>query len=195
MAENFCLLCGTSVESPVTGCGTCLQEYYRPDRTYFPFTYTEPFSRLIIKLKFNDHSEWARKLIDLTMDRVGDSLIWEDLEMVVPIPLHPLRLLWRGYNQSAILAGELAKRLHRPLVTNGLCRTKMTRPQLKLSKEARQRNVQNAFAAKRSVFHDRTVLMVDDVYTTGSTIWSATQTLKKAGAKRVVVCCLARVEH
>ncbi|HIJ83424.1 MAG TPA: ComF family protein [Magnetococcales bacterium] len=195
MPENCCFHCGTTTGQPVFGCGSCLLDNHYPDRVYFPFLYKEAMADLIIRYKFSDCTEWTENLVHLTMERVGDHLIWEDLDLVIPIPLHPFRLLWRGYNQSALLAGGLAKKLHRPLVTNGLHRIKMTRPQVRLNQKDRQHNVHNAFLARRCVVKNRTILLVDDVFTTGSTVWSATKTLKKAGAKRVVVCCLARVDH
>ncbi|MBF0145642.1 MAG: ComF family protein [Magnetococcales bacterium] len=195
LPEHHCLYCGTTTSGPVLGCGSCLLVPNRPDRVCFPFTYTEPIARLIVQFKFSDRTEWAASLIDLAMERVGDLLIWEDLELVVPVPLHPLRLVWRGYNQAALLAGALARRLDRPLVTNGLYRIKMTRPQTRLRQKERLINVRNAFTTHNDVIANRTILLVDDVFTTGSTIWSATRALKKGGARRVVIFCLARVDH
>ncbi|MEO5328719.1 MAG: ComF family protein [Magnetococcus sp. THC-1_WYH] len=195
MPENYCLHCGMATGQPMLGCGSCLLVEDRPDRVYFPFLYQEPLNHLVVRYKFNDHTEWAKHLGELAMERVGHLLVWEDLELVIPVPLHPLRLLWRGYNQAALLAGAMADKLHKPLVTNGLRRVKMTQPQTTLNQQARQTNVRNAFVASQNVVAGRTILMVDDVFTTGSTIWSATQALKKGGAKRVVVCCLTRVVH
>ncbi|MBF0421273.1 MAG: ComF family protein [Magnetococcales bacterium] len=195
LPKNYCLTCGTSTQGTVSECGTCLYEIGLPERVYFAFLYLEPLSRLIVRYKFHDRSEWAEPLADLLMERIGDLMQREDLEMVVPVPLHPLRLLWRGYNQAALLAGMLAKKLHRPFVTNALRRSKMTRPQTQLNQKARLTNVQDAFVAKKTTFSDRTILLVDDVFTTGSTVRAATRALKDAGARRVVVCCLARVDY
>lgn len=195
MPENYCLACGTSTQGSVSGCGSCLYEIGLPDRVYFAYLYLDPLSGLLVRFKFHDRSEWAEPLANLLVERIGNPLQREDLDMVVPVPLHPLRLLWRGYNQAALLAGMLAKKLHRPFVTNALHRSKITRPQTQLNQKARLANVQDAFVAHETTFANRTILLVDDVFTTGSTAWSATRALKEAGARRVVVCCLARVVY
>ncbi|MBF0109851.1 MAG: ComF family protein [Magnetococcales bacterium] len=195
MPEQHCLRCGGTTSEPVWGCGLCLHEGDLPDRVYFPFCYLDSVAEIIVGFKFFDHTEWASGLADLAMERVGIDLMWEDVALVVPVPLHPSRLLWRGYNQSALLAGVMARRLDRPLVTHGLHRIRRTRPQVRLRQDERRSNVQDAFLARRDVIGNRSVLLVDDVFTTGSTVWAATRALKKGGATRVVVCCLARVDH
>ncbi|MBF0422727.1 MAG: ComF family protein [Magnetococcales bacterium] len=152
-------------------------------------------SNLIVRFKFSDRTEWSENLTNLLLSRVGAQLLEEEPDMVIPVPLHPLRLLRRGYNQAALLAGRVARKIHRPLVTNLLYRTKMTRPQTSLNQKSRLVNVHDAFVVGKAAIENRRILLVDDVFTTGSTVWSATRALKEAGAGRVMICCLARVEY
>ena len=115
-------------------------------------------------------------------------------DLILPIPLHWWRRWRRGYNQSEALAFALAERLRVPCLPHGLYRWRNTPMQHhQSSATARRLNVKDAFRmAPRSNFKDRTVLLVDDVLTTGSTMNEAARVLKSAGAARVVVAVLAR---
>jgi len=113
-------------------------------------------------------------------------------DVVVPVPLHPQRERRRGYNQSALLARELAKHLGLPVATDILVRARATRPQVGLSQDERAVNVHDAFTCTANSFAGRRVLLVDDVCTTGSTLAAACHALRMAGASSVWAYCLAR---
>ena len=110
---------------------------------------------------------------------------------VVPVPLHRTRRLERGYNQSAMLARGAADALGRPCAREWLARARPTRSQTRLSREARWQNVAGAFEASPSLVRGRTVLLVDDVLTTGATATAAAQALHHAGAASVHLATLA----
>jgi ComF family protein len=113
-------------------------------------------------------------------------------DVIVPMPLHWLRRLQRGYNQSEALARAMAKRLGVPCKPSCLRRIRYTAQQQQKSAAARRENVRNAFfAPPRAGLRDKTILLVDDVLTTGSTANDAARALRAAGAKRVVVAVLA----
>jgi ComF family protein len=190
--QAYCLRCGGDLSTPQLGCGRCLGDPNASDRAYFPFTYRDGIANLIIGYKFADYSEWSRLLADLCWSRLEEELRWEEPDLILPIPLHYRRLLARRYNQSALLAGVLAKKLNRPLVTNGLKRIKMTQPQTYLSAQSRRENVQDAFLADPDRIAGRSLLLIDDVFTTGATMASAVAELRRRGAKRVAVLCVAR---
>jgi len=120
---------------------------------------------------------------------------WEsaqlDADLIVPVPLHRKRELERGYNQSMMLAQELARRVHVPIAPAELVRTIRTRPQVGLSAEERKRNVEGAFSCSGDVTPLRIVL-VDDVCTTGATLEGCAGALKRAGAASVLGLTLAR---
>lgn len=116
------------------------------------------------------------------------------LQAVVPVPLHPRRQRQRGYNQSALLARELAAALQLPLLDGMLHRVKATVPQVDLDVEQRRINVQDAFRCQPGSLAGRSVLLVDDVCTTGATLASACQALKEAGASTVWAYTLARAK-
>jgi ComF family protein len=115
--------------------------------------------------------------------------------LVIPVPLHWVRRLARGYNQSEALARELAARLHLPCRPGWLRRIRATPKQTEQTPSRRRTNVRGAFRVSvRAAFTGQTVLLVDDVLTTGSTASEAARALRRAGARRVVVAVLARAE-
>jgi ComF family protein len=130
------------------------------------------------------------------LERVGRPLLVE-ADVIVPVPLHWRRLWQRRYNQSALLAQRLTKLSGVPCETRLLERVRPTPSQGDMpSAKARRRNVRGAFrvgALKKAKIAGRTVLLIDDVYTTGSTIEACAKALKRAGAARVLVLTLARV--
>jgi len=116
--------------------------------------------------------------------------------LIVPVPLHRLRLLTRRYNQSALLARTLSRRSGVPLIVDGLVRHRSTPPQTRLPRTQRLRNVRGAFAVPakhRARIGDRKILLVDDVMTTGATAEACAKALLRAGAARIDVLTLARV--
>jgi ComF family protein len=116
-------------------------------------------------------------------------------DMVVPMPLHWARQWRRGFNQSELLARVVAKRIGSPLM-RVIRRRRATPPQAGLSNAQRRTNVAGAFMVrKRALVKDRHILLVDDVMTTGATLSACAAVLKRAGAGRVTVLTLARVDR
>jgi ComF family protein len=115
-------------------------------------------------------------------------------DVVVPVPLHPRRERERGFNQSLLLAQRVGRALRCPVRADLLVRTMHTPPQTELSGDARRSNVRKAFATRQTgPLVGRQVILVDDVFTTGSTAEACARCLKRAGASSVVVLTVARV--
>ena len=111
-------------------------------------------------------------------------------------PKYARRLIERGYNQSALLARHAARAIRAPLVTRALARVVDTPPQVELSREARRTNVAGAFEVTHSTLvRGRTVALIDDVSTTGSTMRACRAALLRAGAIRVTSVVVARTTH
>lgn len=146
---------------------------------------------LILGYKFSNRLGLSRLLAEMaytTFNKRSSRMP----DLIIPVPLHRKRLLWRGFNQSAELSRLLAKRVERPLSHKGLIRTRHTRPQTRLGLTERQENIKAAFAADPSIVSGKTVLLMDDVYTTGSTLRECAKTLNGAGAAGVDVLVLSR---
>jgi len=150
--------------------------------------------QLVQRLKYGDQSELAPWMAQWML-RAGGALV-ADCDVVVPVPLHARRYLARRYNQSAELARAIAAKGGLAFEPAALIRTKPTRRQVGLTATQRQANVRGAFRVggeNEIAIAGRSVLLVDDVYTTGATIRAATQALLRAGAADVDVLTFSRV--
>lgn len=149
---------------------------------------------LVHGLKYHDRFENAGLMARL-MARAGAELL-EEADLLIPVPLHPFRLWWRRFNQSALLAAEISRAehvRHAPLL---LRRRRATLSQVRLGRRERQGNLAGAFyvrEADRPHITGRRVVLIDDVLTTGATATAATLALKAAGAARVDVLVFALV--
>ncbi|MCK9578489.1 ComF family protein [bacterium] len=113
--------------------------------------------------------------------------------IIVPVPIHKSRERWRGFNQSRLIAELIAKATNTPYCCHSLIKIKKTKPQVGLKRKERQENIKGCFSiTDSSVFKDKTVLLIDDVYTTGATMEECAKVLKEAGAKYVYGITVAR---
>jgi ComF family protein len=116
-----------------------------------------------------------------------------DADVIVPVPLHPARLRAREFNQSLLLADQLSHHMGRPVSTTNLVRVAATDPQTTLSRQARLRNLRNAFEIRKPQdLEEKRILLVDDVFTTGTTLNECAKILRKAGTGSVFALTLAR---
>lgn len=148
---------------------------------------------LVHGLKYRDRTDLAA-MMAAWMVRAGDGAV-EASDAVIAVPLHAFRLWGRRFNQSAELARAIARLSDRPFLATALIRTRRTAQQVGLGATAREDNVRGAFAvteAGRAALFGKRVVLVDDVYTTGATVSSATRALKKAGVAEVTVLTFAR---
>jgi ComF family protein len=144
-------------------------------------------------LKYSEKTHLARPLGLLLSSFAKAWLQGQGSLLVMPVPLHPKRLRERGFNQSLLLAGEVASALGADLDFSSLKRIKYTQPQTGLGSDERKKNVRGAFGVSdRQAVRRRAVLLVDDVATTGSTLNECARTLKRAGAGEVLCLVLAR---
>jgi ComF family protein len=193
-----CALCGLPFEIDTGEQTICAGCHARPrafDRARSLFSYDEVSKPLILSFKYADRLDHAPAFARW-MDRTGSMLLAES-DIIVPVPLHPTRLWRRRYNQSAILAGRLARLTKKPHEPMLLRRRRPTESQGSMpSAKARRRNMLGAFevpADKRGKVNGRNLLLIDDVFTTGATLEACARALKRAGAARVDVLTLARV--
>jgi ComF family protein len=112
-------------------------------------------------------------------------------DLIVPVPLHPLRLRQRGFNPAGLLAATLGRDRDLPVDHAALTRIRNTPSQTRLARSQRARNLSGAFRAGKKPLPDR-IWLVDDVVTTGSTLREAARALRRAGADRIVGVCAAR---
>lgn len=164
------------------------------DRARAVAAYDGVMRRLIHDLKFRDCHD-ARKLLGRWLTEAGAGLL-ADADLLVPVPLYRSRLVWRRFNQAALLAGEVARRTGIPTAPRLLHRVRRTRSQVGLTREQREANVRGAFRlapGAPALVAGRIVVVVDDVVTTSATVSACARALRQAGAARIDVLALARV--
>ena len=195
-AGGACRICGALVMAETKHEFVCEECQRHPPAYEFArsaILYREPSDQLIRDFKFAKATWLCDDLTDLLESAVRAKLPAAEVDVVVPVPLHPSRLHERGYNQSALLAEALAKRLNRRVDGTSLIRTRDTAHQARLSGDERRNNLKGAFAVPNAQFiRGRTVLLIDDVMTTGATLSHCARALLDAGAARVWCATVAR---
>jgi ComF family protein len=178
------------------GCDRCRALDLPYSRCLAPWAYEFPVTQLVQALKYEGALAHARVLGTRIANAAGPALAalpcHDAPPLVVPLPLHPSRLVERGFNQSQEIARVVTRRLDLRLAESALRRTRATAPQVGLTRQERARNLAGAFAADSSVVAGQHVVLIDDVVTTGSTIAAAARALRLGGAAEVVVWAVAR---
>lgn len=171
-------------------CQNCLKRPPVYERAWTLFPYLPPLQDAICAFKYRGKFALAKPLAALMIRALPAEI---DGDLIVPVPLHPARLRAREFNQSLLLATLLGRHLKRPVLTTDLVRIHATDPQTTLTRQERLRNLRQAFAVRNSeVLAGRRVLLIDDVFTTGTTLHECGKTLLKAGALSVFALTLAR---
>jgi ComF family protein len=188
--EPVCQLCGCVGVGEGRVCGKCRHSPPALNQIRSLFIFADPLKKFIHQLKYEDKFGIARPLGNLMAQHMPP---WQaEPTMIIPVPLHPDRYHERGYNQSELLAKQIAKKYDLPLMSHALQRIRNTPPQMRLNAVERQTNVKNAFQGKEVVVAGQQILLIDDVYTTGATLSAAAQALLTAGAVSVMGYCLAQ---
>jgi ComF family protein len=156
-------------------------------------SYSAELRRIIQAFKFRGRKDLAGLLAPLMAAAFTETWTREDMDLVIPVPLHRRRKLERGYNQAGLLGRSLARLIGIPYSQGALERVRHTPPQVGFTSTERLKNLRRAFRCSRPAdVCRRRLLLVDDVMTTGATLASATDALLQAGALRVSALTLAR---
>jgi len=195
ISAPFCDCCGLPFEIDVTKGALCLNCTKRPppfSKSRTVFSYDDFSKGMILSFKHGDRCDLAPTFAAM-MARSGADII-PSTDLIIPIPLHWRRLGMRKYNQAALLAHEISKITQIPSCPNSLQRIRHTQVQGHLSRMARQRNLQGAFQVQKDI-SGKSILLIDDVLTTGATLINASKILLKSGASEVRCLSIARSLH
>ena len=202
MPDVHCTVCGGPLESVESGaelCARCVAHppHYRIAHTVARYRTTAEDEPGTLPALIRRHKDGLDQAAGRALaEYLGDALPLQsaDYDVVVPVPLHWRRLWWRGFNQAALLAAEVARRLDLRLDATAMTRRRSTAPQTARHHDDRIKNVRRAFVVKHPQrIKGRRVLLVDDVMTTGATVDECARVLISSGAKLVDVFTLARV--
>ena len=192
-----CAGCDALLAEPLPFCRTCAASIdpapERPGAAAAPWLYGGELATALRRLKFDGRREVARAMAPLIGPALAGAAAGCDL--LIPVPLHRARLRQRRYNQTALLLRHTRRFTALPVDVLSLRRTRATLPQTGLDRAARQKNVDGAFAVVRpGRIAGRSILLCDDVVTTGATLAAASAALRAAGAARVTTFCVARAD-
>ena len=195
LAEPLCRRCGSPLEqAQPEPCGHCQASHSPLQQTRAAMLYDDRSRDLILHLKHADALAGI-PVMARWLQRAGAETL-TDADFLVPVPKHWTRLFMRRYNQSAELARALARLSKVRALPDGLHRTRRTPSQGGLSRQRRQANVHDAFAVKdryRERINGASIVLIDDVITTGATLEACGDALLAAGATKVTALALARV--
>ncbi|MEI6499566.1 MAG: ComF family protein [Armatimonadota bacterium] len=201
MDEPYCRLCGQLFqlsEARQTLCPPCRHQPPRFDGARTVGLHTGALRRAVLNFKFENRRRLQEPLGELLAERftreleTEGGLPWRLVDAMVPVPLHPKRRDWRGFDQALFLAEAMSERCGVPVVADGMTRVRPTTPQIELTPEERHENVRKAFAPVGETLRGRNIVLIDDVYTTGATASEAARAAKLGGAGHVYVLTISR---
>ncbi|MDN5248079.1 MAG: ComF family protein [Wolbachia endosymbiont of Tyrophagus putrescentiae] len=191
LTKHYCNVCGSVISNNIYTCGKCITDSPQFKLLKSVFAYDEHSKNMIINFKFFDNLNYTKVFAKLIYQAHKD--VFRDAEVIIPVPLHRLRLFKRKYNQAALLAKELSR-------LSGVCyepfalkRFRNTKAQAGLSLKQREKNLRKAFTIRdKSVVKNKIAILIDDVVTTGATVRSCSQEILNSGAREIRVLSIAR---
>ncbi|OGW02978.1 MAG: hypothetical protein A2889_03015 [Nitrospinae bacterium RIFCSPLOWO2_01_FULL_39_10] len=175
-------------------CGECRNSPPLFDRALSVCQYDETARDIISAYKYHNKPYIGKDLVSIILKFLDEKITELSSELIIHVPLHIKRLKERGYDQAYILSEGIGIRLGIPVSYGNLVRMRYTAPQVNLSGSERMKNVKGAFLiTDPSELKDKSILLIDDVFTTGATIKESVKVIKRAGAGKVYVLTFARV--
>lgn len=185
-----CECCGMSISSLDRVCNRCKNRERTFKFAMSPFNYEDDIIKIVHGLKYNN----KKYVVPTIAYYMAKCYFKHDskCDLIIPVPLHETRRKQRGYNQSELIANNVGEKIKLPVLTDVLVKHKETQTQALLKYKERQENLKDAFkVVDKTKIKNKTVLLIDDVFTTGATAAVCATALLKAGAKAVVVLCFA----
>ena len=201
-----CGVCGKIGEGYLCkNCGKVLERYVECDDNFANlrediekkklhiFQYKEIVRKLIIQYKFNNKSYLYKTFCEFIVKNKKAFDFIKSYDIIIPVPMHNKKRALRGYNQSGLIAKELAKKMKIKIFTDVLIKTKNNKVQSSLNKEDRKNNVKDVYKlVNKEKIYNKKVLIFDDIYTTGATIEACKREILKADVKQLVILTLAK---
>lgn len=189
--EPVCKKCG----KPIAGvqkelCRDCTGKKHEFIQGKALWVYEKKVKESIYRFKYQNRRDYGKVYAKEIAERYGSWIQRNKIQAVVPIPLYSGKKKQRGFNQAEEVAVELGRLLGIPVERDLLVRTRNTRPQKELNQAERKNNLKKSLKTVKSVVQLEYILIVDDIYTTGSTMDAASSALKRAGAGEIFFCCI-----
>lgn len=193
LAGETCVVCGRQGFLSGGKCFSCMEHEYAFIRNFAAISYGGVSRQILLRFKYNNNQQFAARLAGLVFENTPALLdIMPEVDLFAPVPLHKKRMRERGFNQAELLAKELAKLYEKPYHPRMLSRTRATEKQSLLTASERRANISGAFAvAEPKSCKGKTILLVDDIFTSGATLDGCAKALLEAGCGRVFCVTVA----
>lgn len=198
LREPLCKKCGKPIRDPAAEyCRDCREREHLYTRGLAVLPYTGKIKQSIYQMKFHNKREYIDFYGPYMAEILGERILSWEAQALVPVPLHPSKMRKRGFNQAELLAKKVGERLEIPIRTDIVQRTRATRPQKELTWRERQNNMKGAFKISRYDVKLKKIILVDDIYTTGSTIDEIAGKLLEQGAEEIffITLCIGRDDN
>lgn len=190
--EPYCMKCGKPLKDDEKEyCIMCLTNKYNFNEGRSTFVYDDTMRFSIYRFKYGDRPEYAEFYSKEIYKKYKRKIKDWNADMIIPVPLHKSRLVKRGFNQAYLIAKELSKLSGIPVDENYLIRDKKTSAQKSLNASERANNIKNAFKIKKNKVKLKSVILIDDIYTTGATVNEISRVLKDNGVSNVYFLCVS----
>lgn len=193
--KPYCIVCCKKFEinfTEVNICAKCIISKPKVDMIRTLLEFSPETKKLVHNFKYKDKTSLAKLFATLVSNRFSEDL--QDIDIIAPVPMHKFKRIFRNYNPPQILAHELSKKLHKPVIPNLLIKKRMTKNQVGLNKTQRAQNLLGSFQFNKNFkIQNKNILLVDDVITTGATSAECAKVLKKAKASKVKLVTIAKV--
>lgn len=190
--EPVCKKCGKPLEDARREyCGDCAQRKHIYKQGKAVFVYRTGIKKSMYRFKYSNRREYAAFYAKCAAEIHGDWIRKKRVEVIVPVPMYIGKKRRRGYNQAEVFARALGKEMGIPVDAKLVKRVRNTTPQKELSNKERQRNLKKAFQLTQDIVKYSKILLVDDIYTTGSTMDAVADTLLSGGAVDIYYICIS----
>lgn len=196
--DYLCKKCQKILESQAKFAIDKNQDYNQNfNKHLYIFKYEGIIRNMIINYKFNEKSYLYKTFVNFLLKNKKFFKILKSYDKIIPVPISKKRMKQRGYNQSKLIANELSKKLGIDLDLNSLLKVKDIIEQSKLDGRKREENIKNAYslstyAISKNTLENKKIILIDDVFTTGSTVEECAKTLKNANPKKIDVLTIAK---
>lgn len=189
--EPVCKKCGKTLEREQQEyCSDCVRKKHFFVQGKAVFAYQKEMKKSMYRFKYSNKREYADFYAAEAAKLYSGWVKHREIEVIVPIPMYFWKKRRRGYNQAEVFARRLGKQLHIPVTGKIVKRIRNTRPQKELNDVERKENLKKAFKIAPDIVKYRKILLVDDIYTTGSTMDAVAEVLLEAGVKEVYFICV-----
>ena len=191
--EPRCKKCGRHIGQPEQEyCLDCSRKTHWFESGIALLEHTGDGKKAVYAVKYHHRQEYVDFFTDELVRRFREDIAWFHADVLIPVPLHRKKQIRRGFNQAAVIAGMLGKKTGIPVEPKALVRTVNTKPQKECDDHERRKNLEKAFRIRKGIrLQGKNVILVDDIYTTGSTIDACAKVLKEAGAQKVYFISLS----